>query len=109
MTLLDRDGKLRTHDFLLFLCDQLHVSVDWFLFLSSHRNFFTHKATPYCAVEEPGSAPPKYDLLIMRTNILDFGAADPKDYFRISECSAVAAGLRRLGAAVQKHLVDLLK
>jgi hypothetical protein len=109
VTLIDRGGKLRTHDFLLFLCDQLHIPADWFLFLATHRNFFTHRATPYCAVEETGTASRKYDLLIMRTNILDFSAADPKDYFRISECSAVAAGMRRLGAALQKHLADLLQ
>jgi len=108
VTLIGGAGKLRTHDFLLFLCDQLHVPADWFLFLSNHRNFFTHKATPYCAVEEPELGPAKYDLLIMRTNILDFSTADPKDYFRISESSAVAAGMRRLGAALQKHLVGLL-
>jgi hypothetical protein len=108
-TLIDRGGKLRTHHFLLFLCDQLRIPADWFLFLATHRNFFTHQATPYCAVEEPGTASPKYDLLIMRTNILDFSTADPKDYFRISECSAVPAGLRRLGAALQKHLVSLLQ
>ena len=108
-TLIGRGGKLRTHDFLLFLCDQTHVAADWFLFLSSHRNVFTHKATPYCAVEETGSAPAEYDLLIMRTTILDFSSADPKNYFRSSECAAVGAGLRRLGGAVQKHLVDLLR
>jgi hypothetical protein len=107
--LIDRGGRLRTHDFLLFLCNQLNIPADWFLFLANHRNFFTHKATPYCAVEETRNASAKYDLLIMRTNILDFSAADPKDYFQISECSAIAKGLHRLGAAVQKHLVDLLQ
>ena len=107
--LVGRGGKLRSHDFLLFLCDQLHVPTDWFLFLSSHRNVFTHEATPYCAVEEIARVPTEYDLLIMRTNILDFSTAAPKDYFRISECSAVATGLRGFGAAVQKHLVDLLQ
>lgn len=107
--LVERGGRLRPHDFLLFLCHQLQVPTDWFLFLSSHRNVFTHEATPYCAVEETGSVPSAYDLLIMRTNILDFSTADPKDYFRISECAAVATGLRRFGAAVQKHLVDLLQ
>jgi hypothetical protein len=109
VVLVDRGGKLRTHDFLLFLCDQLHIATDWFVFLSAHRNFFTHKATPYCAVEEIENAPAKYDLLIMRTNILDFSTADPNDYFRISECSAVSAGLRCLGGAVQNHLLNLLQ
>jgi hypothetical protein len=109
VTLIDRSAKLRTHDFLLFLCDQLQIPADWFLFLATHRNFFTHRATPYCGVEETGSASPKYDLLIMRTNILDFTPADPKDYFRISECSAVARGLNRLGATAQKHLMDVLQ
>jgi hypothetical protein len=109
VTLIERGGKLRTRDFLLFLCDQLHIPADWFLFLATHRNVFTHRATPYCAVEETGSSSTKYDLLIMRRNILDFSAADPKDYFRISECSAVGTGLHRLGAAAQKHLVDLLQ
>ncbi len=108
--LVDRKGKrLRPHNFLLYLCDQLQVPTDWFIFLSNHRNLFTHEATPYCAVEETGGVPAEHDLLIMRTNILDFSTADPKDYFRISECAAVATGLRQLGAAVQKHLVDLLQ
>jgi hypothetical protein len=107
--LTDRGGRLRTHDFLLFLCDELHIATDWFFFLSAHRNFFTHKATPYCVVEEIENAPTKYDLLIMRANILDFSTASTNDYFRISECSAVSAGLRRLGGAVQKHLLDLLQ
>jgi hypothetical protein len=109
VTLIDRGGKLRTHDFLLFLCDQLQIPADWFLFLATHRNFFTHRATPYCAVEETGSPSPKYDLLIMRTNILDFNAADPKDYFRISKCSVVGTGLHRMGAAAQEYLVGLLQ
>ena len=109
VTLIDRGGRLRTHDFLLFLCDQLHIPADWFLFLARHRNFFTHRATPYCAVEENADTPTKYDLLIMRANILDFGAADPKDYFRISEFSGVSTGLHRLGAAAQKHLLGILQ
>ncbi len=107
--LVEQGGRLRPHDFLLFLCDQLHVPTDWFLFLSSHRNVFTHEATPYCAVEEIAKVPTEYDLLIMRTNILDFSTADPKDYFRISECAAVATGLRCFGPVVQQHLVDLLQ
>jgi hypothetical protein len=107
--LVDKKGTLRPHDFLLYLCDQFRVPTDWFIFLSNHRNLFAHEATPYCAVEETGSVPAEYDLLIMHTNILDFSTADPKDYFRISECAAVARGLRRFGAAVHKHLVDLLQ
>ena len=82
--LVEQRGSIRSHDFLLFLCDQLQVPTAWFFFLSSHRNFFTHQATPYCAVEEIAKVPTEYDLLIMRTNILDFSTADPKDYFRIS-------------------------
>lgn len=104
----DKKGRLRPHDFLLYLCDKLQVSTDWFIFLSAHRNFFTHDAAPYCAIEDRQTVPAEYDLLIMRTNILDFTAADPKDYFRVSECAAVVTGVRQLGSAVQKHLVDLL-
>lgn len=104
----DKNGRVRPHDFLLYLCDKLQVSSDWYVFLSSHRNFFTHDAAPYCAIEDRQIVPAEYDLLIMRTNILDFATADPDDYFRISECSAVITGVRQLGSAVQKHLVDLL-
>jgi len=32
VTLIHRGRKLRTHDFLLLLCDQLHIAVDWFIF-----------------------------------------------------------------------------
>jgi hypothetical protein len=39
-------------------------------------------------------------------NILDFATADPADYFRVSDCAAVVEGVRKLGTAVQEHLVD---
>jgi hypothetical protein len=104
----DKKGKLRPHDFLLYLCDRLHVSTNWYIFLCAHRNFFTHDAAPYCAIEDSQTVPAEYDLLIMRTNILDFTTADPEDYFRVSECRAVITGVHQLGAALQQHLVDLL-
>ena len=42
--LVDKKGTLRPHDFLLYLCDQFQVPTDWFIFLSNHRNLFTHEA-----------------------------------------------------------------
>lgn len=109
VTLTDKKGRLRPHDFLLYLCDQCKVPTDWYGFLSTHRNFFTHSAAPYCAIEDRLMFPAEYDLLVMRTNILDFATADPADYFRVSECSAVVDGVRQLGAAVQNYLLHLLQ
>lgn len=105
VTLKDKRGDLRPNDFLLYLCDQLKVPVLWYKFLSKHRNFFTHEAAPYCAIEHRLIFPPEYELLIMRTNILDFSTAAPGDYFRVSECSAVLDGMRRLAGAAQNHLI----
>jgi hypothetical protein len=102
-------GTLRSHDFLLYLCDKFQVPTNWYMFLSTHRNFFTHDAAPYCAIEDRLMVPAEYDLLIMCTNVLDFTAANPGDYFRVSECAAVVMGVRQLGSAVQKHLLDLLQ
>jgi hypothetical protein len=49
--------------------------------------------------------PAEYDLLIMRTNIVDFSTAAPEDYFRVSECSAVLEGVRRLAGTAQHVLI----
>lgn len=109
VTLADKKGNVRSNDFLLYLCDQLNIPIDWYVFLSTHRNFFTHDAAPYCAIEDRLTFPAEYDLLIMCTNVLDFATADSKDYFRVSECAAVVTGVRQLGSAVQRYLVDLLQ
>ena len=105
VTLEDKKGNLRPNDFLRYLCDQLQIPVLWYEFLSSHRNFFTHEAAPYCAVEHRLVSPAEYDLLIMRTIIVNFSTAAPEDYFRLSECSAVLEGIYRLAGGVQHHLI----
>jgi hypothetical protein len=98
-------GKTQPHDFLLYLCDQLNVPVLWYEFLTKNRNYFTHEGAPYCAVEHLLEFPPAYDLLIMKTNILDFSTASPEDFFRVSECSKVLEGVHRLAGAAQQHLI----
>ena len=105
----DTNRKLITNNFLLYLCDQLGVSSDWYQFLSSHRNFFTHRGAPYLAIEDKLVRPPEYDFLVMRINIQDFAVVDPSDYFRLSECQGVVAGVKTLGQAVQAHLVRALE
>lgn len=105
----DKNGRLRTHDFLRYLCAQLSVSEGWYSFLAEHRNFFTHRAAPYIAVEDRGIRPPEYDFLIMRVNIADFTKADPADYFRLSECAAIVDGVRRLAYKTQQFLVEALE
>jgi len=107
--LADSKGRLRSHDFLLYLCDNLQLPTDWFAFLSIHRNLFTHGATPYCAIEDRLVYLGEYDVLIMSSNIQDFSVADPKDYFRLSECTAVVAGVRQFGSVVQDYLVSLIR
>ena len=108
VTLKDKKGNLRPNDFLRYLCDRLQIPVLWYEFLSRHRNFFTHEAAPYCAVEHRLVFPAEYDLLIMRTNILDFSTAAPEDYFRVSECSAILEGAHLLARAAQHHLITLI-
>jgi len=105
VTLRDKRGNLRPNDFLRYLCDDLQIPVLWYEFLSRHRNFFTHEAAPYCAVEHRLVFPAEYDLIIMRTNIIDFSKAAPEDYFRVSECSAVLDGVRGLAGTAQHHLI----
>lgn len=105
LTLKDKKGNLRPNDFLRYLCDDLQIPILWYNFLSRHRNFFTHEAAPYCAVEHRLVFPAEYDLLIMRTNIVDFSTAAPEAYFRVSECSAVLEGVHRLAATAQHVLI----
>jgi hypothetical protein len=102
VTLKNNRGVLKEHAFLLYLCDQLQIPAGWYEFLSKHRNFFTHSAAPYCAIEDRLMFPPEYDLLIMRTNIV-------KDYFRLSECSEVLNGIRSLGNATQQYLIETVR
>ena len=103
--IINKNGKIKPHAFLLYVCDQVSVPPDWFEFLSSHRNFFTHNGAPYCAIEDLMVRPPEFDLLIMKTNIHDFDRADPSSYFRVSEFQTVVGGLSALSAAAQQYLV----
>lgn len=103
------DGRLFPHSLLLWFCDTLAVPTDWYAFLVSHRNFFTHDGAPYCAIEDRLMRPPEFDLLIMRINIHDFRQANPGDYFRVSECQAVVKGVRLPSAAIERHLIALLQ
>ena len=104
-----KKGKLQTHDFLRYLCGRSSLPEDWYRFLAEHRNFFTHKAAPYIAVEDRGIRPPEYDFLIMRVNIHDFDTADPSDYFRLSDCTSVVKGVAQLAGKAQELLVNILE
>lgn len=105
VTIKNGSGKMQPNAFLLYLCDQLKVPVLWYEFLTKNRNFFTHQGAPYCAVEHLLEFPPAYDLLIMKTNILDFSTASPDDYFRASDCAKVLEGVHQLAAAAQQYLI----
>lgn len=109
VTLADRKGRLRPHDFLLYLCDHLSVGIDWFEFLTEHRNFFTHESAPYIAIEDMGCRPPEFEFIIMRVNVHDFAAADPGDYFRLSEFTDVIKGVRNLAQKAQQNFVQMLE
>jgi hypothetical protein len=100
--------KIQPNDFLLYLCDQLGVSALWYEFLTKNRNFFTHEGAPYCAVEHLLQAPPAYDVLIMKTNILDFSTASPDDYFRVSDCAKILEGVHQLACAAQDYLIETI-
>jgi hypothetical protein len=91
VTLLGKNGRLNTNGFLRFLCDRTHNPTNWYRFLVRHRNFFTHEAAPYCAIEDRLMIPPEYDLLIMRTNITDFGKADLNSW-GIARCGSIIFG-----------------
>ena len=54
--------KLKTHNFLRYLCDELSCPEDWYVFLCRHRNFFTHKGTPYIAIEDRLVRPPEFEF-----------------------------------------------
>lgn len=102
-------GKLKSYAFILYLCDRMSMPNDWFTFLTEHRNFFTHEAAPGVAVEHRLVLPPDFDFLIMRVNIPNFAAANPRDYFRLSECTAVVSGVKAFGRKAQEYLVGMLE
>jgi hypothetical protein len=104
-----RRGRFKPHGFLLYLCDKLQIQTSWYTFLSLHRNLFSHEAAPYCAIEALPVRPPEFDLIIMRTNIQDFRAADPSDYFRVSEFQGIVNGTRSLSTAVQQYLINAIE
>jgi hypothetical protein len=108
VVITSKNGKLKPHGFLLYLCDRLAVAPDWYNFLADHRNFFTHEGAPYIAIEDRMVRPPEFDLIVLKTNIHDFAKADPSSYFRVSELKSVVAGIRTLSVQAQKHLIDLL-
>jgi hypothetical protein len=109
VTIETRKGKLKPHDFLLYLCDRLSLHTEWYQFLVQHRNFFTHEGAPYIAIEDRIVRPPKFDFIIMRINICDFSKASPEDYFRLSEFANVWDMVVTLSVKAQEHLVGLLE
>jgi len=109
VSITDKRDNLRTHEFLRYLCDRVSLPEDWYRFLAKQRNFFTHEAAPYIAVEDRGVRPPEYDFLIMLVNIHDFDAAGASDYFRLSDCVSVVQGVRQLAGKVQELLVNVLE
>jgi hypothetical protein len=104
-----KKGRLKPHGFLLYLSDKLSLEIEWYKFLSLHRNFFTHEGAPYCAIEALPVRPPRFGLIIMLTDIHDFNVADPADYFRVSEFQGIVDGTRLLSAAVQQYLIDIIR
>lgn len=96
LTIVNKKRELRSHDFLLYLCDKLNIATTWYEFLQAHRNFFTHQGAPYAVIEDLSPSTPQLNLIIIRTNIHDFTTADPEDYFRISELQDVVNGLIQL-------------
>ncbi len=109
LAIVTKKGQLSTHNFLLHLCEQLSLDTTWYKFLTKHRNFFTHEAAPYIALEDRLVRPPEFEFIIMRVNITDFAQANPDDYFRLSEFTNVVQGLVQLSSEVQEHLVGLLE
>ena len=108
MLLVTKKGELKTHNFVLYLSDLLKLPSDWFTFLATQRNFFTHSATPYCAIETSGGLARPYDLLIMRKNIHDFSKANPTDFIRLSECMSVIGEVQRFSNALEEYLINAL-
>jgi hypothetical protein len=104
-----KGGKLKPHNFLLYLVDVLSIPADWLGFLVVQRNFFTHEGAPYCAIDDRLERPPVYDLIIMKANIIDFAKAAPDSFFRVSECQLVVDGIRELSAATQDYLQKTLR
>jgi hypothetical protein len=105
LSLLGKRSELRRNDFLLYLGDILGQPADWYIFLNTHRNHFTHEAAPYCAVELIPGPRPAFDVLITKKNITDFGKAKPEDYFRVSDLQKVVTGTMQFAGAVQNYLV----
>ncbi len=106
--LTSKRGELQTHNFVLHFSEILNIEFDWFTLLATQRNFFTHSGTPYCAIETSCGLAQPYDLLIMRTNILDFSKADPTDFIRLSECMAIVASVQQFSKALEQYLIDSL-
>src|SRR5437016_5686096 len=108
VAIVSKKGELLPNNFLLYLCDRLGFDTSWYRFLNEHRNFFTHEAAPYCAIEDLMVEPSKFEIIIMKANIIDFDTADAKDYFRLSDLHEVTYGLRDLSSAAQHYLVRVL-
>lgn len=93
LDLVSKNGELRSHNFLRYMCHLLALDTGWYEFLSRHRNFFTHEGCPYCAIEDLTGGQQRLDILIMLSNIHDFQKANPAEYFRLSEL--LTASLKR--------------
>jgi len=77
-------------------------STDWLDHLNDDRNYFTHRAAPYLAMDISTA---RYDVLFLKSNVIDLSTS--KSFVRLSEINGIVQGFHVAKGVIQSHLVRL--
>ncbi len=74
----------------------------WIKRLNDHRNYFTHRAAPYLAMDISGRG---HDILVLKANVADLSTSAA--FVRLSEIDDIVGGFRIAKGVMQNHLARL--
>jgi hypothetical protein len=77
------------------------VNVRWFGLLDKNRNFVAHEGACYLAIDVSDDT--RWELLIMRENLVDFD--DPSKYFTLADLSVIAQGFVNAKGVLRELLI----
>ena len=77
-------------------------STIWFQLLDKNRNLFSHKRTPYIAIDISSD---KADLIIMNKNLKSFD--DPTTFIKLSEMKTIIKGFSEAIMILKKHIIGI--
>lgn len=96
-------SKKQAHEKIKVIIDS--NSSNWIKEFKDYRNYFTHNAAPYFAVDMSSEAKPQ--LIVMKENIADF--SDNTKFVALRQLFIFSQNFTKSAASIQSWLIDMLE